>query len=82
MDEPKPGDVMWNISRVRVGGDIAGVIGVIGAVVVVITGIPPLKWFFAAALACGAVCAFALSIWHRRHPSPRTPPNTIQDRRT
>ena len=79
MNEPKPQEVMWNISRVRVGGDVAGAIAVIGSVVVIIAGIPPLKWFLAGALACGAVCAFALSFWHRRHPAPRRPPNTIKD---
>ncbi len=77
MSEPKPQDVMWNMSRTRIGGDIAGLIAVVGSVVVIVTGVPPLKWFLAAALACGAVCAFALSAWHRRHPVPRKPPNTI-----
>ncbi len=80
MDEPKPQEVMWNMSRVRVGGDIAGLIAVVGCVVVIVTGVPPLKWFLAAALLCGAICAFGLSMWHRRHPSPRRPPNTIEER--
>jgi hypothetical protein len=69
---------MHNMSRVRVGADLGGVLAVIGTVVVVIAGIPPTKWFLAAALACGAVFAAALSIWHRRHPGPQTPPNTIR----
>jgi hypothetical protein len=80
MDELKPQEVMWNMSRTRVGGDIAGLIAVIGSVVVLIAGIPPFKWFLAGALLCGAVCAFGLSIWHRRHPSSRRPPNTIEER--
>ncbi len=80
MDEPKPSDVMWNMSRTRVGGDIGGLIAVVGSVVVVVTGIPPLKWFLAGALVCGAVCAFALSAWHGRHPGPRKPPNTLDAR--
>jgi hypothetical protein len=77
MNEPKPGEVMWSISRVRVGGDVAGAIAVIGSVIVILAGVPPLKWFFAGALAWGAVCAFALSFWHRRHPGSARPPNTI-----
>ncbi len=77
MDEPKPQEVMWNLSRTRVGGDIGGLVAVIGTIVVLIIGVPPFKWFLAAAFICGAVCAFGLSIWHRRHPQPPKPPNTI-----
>ncbi len=79
MADLKPQEVMWSMSRTRIGGDIAGAIAVIGSVVVIVTGVPPLKWFFAAALACGAGCAFALSYWHRHHPTPRKPPNTIRN---
>ena len=79
MEKLKPQEVMWSISRTRVGGDIAGAMAVVGSVVVIIVGIPPLKWFFAGALACGAMCAFALSYWNRRHPGPRKPPNTIRN---
>jgi hypothetical protein len=77
MDMPPPDDGVHNIAHIRVGGDIAGVLAVIGTVGVVLLGIPPLKWFMAAALACGAVFAFGLSAWHRRHPGPRQPPNSI-----
>ncbi len=80
MDEPKPSDVMWSSSRTRIGGDLAGAIAVVGSVVVIIAGVPPLKWFLAGAFLCGAICAFGLSIWHRRHPQPRKPPNTIERR--
>ena len=80
MGEPTPPDVMWNSSRTRIGGDVAGAIAVIGSIVVMIAGIPPFKWFLAGALVCGAVCAFTLSVWHRRHPSSRRPPNSIDDR--
>ncbi len=77
MNEPKPQEVMWNLSHTRVGGDVGGLIFVIGTVVTLLIGIPPFKWFLAVAFAGGAVCAFALSFWHRRHPSPQRPPNTI-----
>jgi hypothetical protein len=79
MPDLKPQEVMWSITRTRFGGDIAGAIAVIGSVIVIIAGVPPLKWFFAGALVCGAVCAFALSFWHRRHPGPAKPPNTIAE---
>ncbi len=80
MDEPKPPQVMWNSSRTRIGGDIAGALAVVGSIVVLLAGIPPFKYFLAGALVCGALCAFGLSAWHRRHPTPRTPPNTIEPR--
>ncbi len=80
MDESNPQRVMWNLSSTRIGGDIAGAIAVVGSIVVLITGVPPFKWFLAAAFAAGAVCAFGLSIWHRRHPTPRRPPNSIRER--
>ncbi len=77
MNEPKPQQVMWNLSSTRIGGDIAGAIAVVGSIVVLLAGIPPFKYFLAGALICGAICAFALSAWHRRHPQPPKPPNTI-----
>ncbi len=80
MDELKPQEVMWSMSRTRIGGDIAGLIAVVGSIVAVVLGVPPIKWFLAGALACGAICAFGLSAWHRRHPSPRKPPNTLDAR--
>ncbi len=79
MDEPNPQQVMWNLSRTRIGGDIAGAIAVVGSIVVLLAGIPPFKYFLAAALACGGIFAFCLSIWHRRHPQPSRPPNSIED---
>ncbi len=77
MDEPRPQEVMWNLSHMRVGGDVGGAVAVIGTVAVLVLGIPEVKWFLGAAAVCGAGCALLLSMWHRRRPSPRTPPNTI-----
>jgi predicted phage tail protein len=78
MNYPGPQESMYNVSRVRVGADLGGVLAVVGTIVVLVAGIPPVKWFLAAALASGAVFAVGLSIWHRRHPGPLTPPNTIR----
>ncbi len=78
MDTPGPQNSMYDVSPVRVGADIAGVLAVLGTLGVVLLGIPPLKWVLAAALACGACFAWALSVWHVRHPGPSRPPNTIR----
>ena len=78
MDAPGPQNSMYDVSHVRVGGDLAGALAVLGTFGVVLLGVPPLKWVMAAALACGAVCAFALAAWHTRCPGPSRPPNTIR----
>ncbi len=80
MNEPAPMETMCNISRVRVGGDLGGVIAVVGTFVVLIAGVPPVRWFLAAAFVCGTVYALSLAAWHRYHPGPGRPPNTIAAR--
>ncbi len=80
MSESAPMETLCNISRVRVGGDLGGLIAVIGTFVVLISGIPSIKWFLPPALACGVICALGLSAWHRLRPYPTRPPNTIAAR--
>ncbi len=77
MNERAPLETMINISRVRVGGDLGGLIAVVGTFVVLISGIPPVTWFVAAAFAGGTMCAAGLVAWHRHCPGPARPPNTI-----
>ncbi len=78
MDTPGPQNSMYDTSHVRVGGDIAGALAVLGTLGVVLLGVPPLKWVMAAAMVCGAFYAFGLGLWHQRHPGPRRPPNTLR----
>lgn len=59
---PAPG---INISRVVVGGDVAGLILVIWVLVVMLLS----AWGWVLAVAAGAVLvALALLLWHRFHP--------------
>ena len=58
-----------NLSRIPVAGDGAGLIFAVGAVVVVIIGVPDLAWYFVTALLCAALLAWALVTW--RQPSLR-----------
>ena len=53
-----------NLSRIPVGGDIAGLIFAVGGVAVVIIGVPDLSWYFVSALLCAALLAWAL-VAHR-----------------
>ena len=49
-----------NLSRIPVGGDIAGLFFAAGSVIVVIVGVPDMAWYFVTSLACAALLAWAL----------------------
>ena len=55
-----------NLSRIPVGGDAAGLMFAAGGVAVVIIGVPDLKWYFASALVCAGLLAWALVTWRAR----------------
>lgn len=55
-----------NISRIRIGGDLGGLIFVVGTVVSLLIGVPSARAFFWETLAGGLVVAVLLSWWHRR----------------
>jgi hypothetical protein len=59
-----------NISRIRVGGDLGGVVFGVGMVTALLYGMPAARGFFAAALAGGAALALVVGWWHRRHAHP------------
>jgi hypothetical protein len=56
-----------NISRIRVGGDLGGVVFVVGMTVSLLVGLPETRGFFAGTLGGGVVVAAAIAWWHRRH---------------
>ena len=49
-----------NLSRIPVGGDIAGLFFAAGSVVVVIVGVPDMAWYFVTSLLCAGLLAWAL----------------------
>ena len=55
-----------NISRIRIGGDLGGLIFVVGMVTCFLVGIPAARSFFGLSLAGGVVVAAVLLLWHRR----------------
>jgi len=54
--------------RIAVGGGVMGALFAIGAVVIVVFGVPVSRWFLLASLFFGMGVAVWLYIWHKRHP--------------
>ena len=67
LDDEYPG---INIARIRVGGDLGGVVFVAGMIASLLTGVPAARGFFAAALGGGAALAIVMAWWHRWHGHP------------
>jgi hypothetical protein len=51
-----------NLSRIPVGGDVAGLMFAAGSVVIVIIGVPNMAWYFLSALGCAALLALVRSV--------------------
>ena len=56
-----------NLSRIPVGGDVAGLMFAAGSVVVVIIGVPNMAWYFVSALLCAAALAWGLFAYRAAH---------------
>ena len=61
-----------NVSKISVGGNIAGLMYVLGSLAVGMVGLVFLRWFFVVTLVCGFLCARALLLWHNSHRSGLT----------
>jgi len=57
-----------NISKIAVGGGIAGAIFAIGSMLIFLTGLPTLRYFFAAAIVFGCAVALLLRLFRRETP--------------
>ncbi len=60
-----------NISKIVVGGGVAGAIFAIGSMLIFLTGLPMLRYFFLVAIVLG--CAVALILRLSRRETPGTP---------
>ncbi|MGH9240420.1 MAG: hypothetical protein ACRD3G_20430 [Vicinamibacterales bacterium] len=56
-----------NMSSIRVGGDLGGLIFAAGCVAILLIGVPGLRWFIGLSLALAAVLAGATIAWRRTH---------------
>jgi hypothetical protein len=56
-----------NMSSIRVGGDLGGLIFAAGAVAILLIGVPGLRWFIGLSLLFAGVLATAVIAWRRVH---------------
>jgi hypothetical protein len=59
-----------NISAIPVGGDVGGMLFACGALIVMIIGLPAMRWFAVASVLCGLLSAAALVRYHRSVLAP------------
>jgi len=58
-----------NMSQIRVGGGIPGLIFAAGTVYIFFAGVPEVRWFLAGAISAGSVISIALRLFHRYRPA-------------
>lgn len=56
-----------NMSAIRVGGNLGGLIFAAGAVAILLIGVPGLRWFVGLSLLLASVLAVSLFAWRRTH---------------
>ena len=56
-----------NMSAIRVGGNLGGLIFAAGAVAILLIGVPGLRWFIGLSLALAVVLAAVTVAWRRTH---------------
>ena len=56
-----------NMSAIRVGGNLGGLIFAAGAVAILLIGVPGLRWFIGLSLALATVLAAGTIVWRRTH---------------
>lgn len=56
-----------NMSSIRIGGDLGGLIFAAGAVAILLIGVPGLRWFIGLSLLLAGVLATAVIAWRRVH---------------
>ena len=68
-------DPQINLSAIPVGGDFGGLMFVVGAFVVILMGLPEMRWFVAGSVVTGVALAGGLFVWRSTHAGelPRVP---------
>ena len=66
-----------NLSAIPVGGDIGGLIFVVGSVLIVTAGIPMVRWFLIGVVVGGATLGVVLTHWRAAHASRATPTTIV-----
>lgn len=58
-----------NMSRIRVGGGVPGLIFAVGTVYIFVVGVPVVRGFFMWSLIAGALISLGLHVFHTRQPA-------------
>jgi hypothetical protein len=66
-----------NLSSIPVAGDIGGLLFVISAIIIVLLGLPDIRWFVLGSVVVGAVLAGGLFVWRSSRSTALTPANSI-----
>ena len=66
-----------NLSAIPVGGDAGGLMFVLGSMLIVMIGLPGVRWFLVSAIVCSAIAAVAIYRWRGAHPSSSQPDCSI-----
>ncbi len=77
-DQPRRPEI--NLSAIHVRANAGGLIFVVGSVLIIMLGLPMLRWFLFAGTAAGVLLACALLLWHAIHPFDATPRNRVVHR--
>ena len=64
-------DARINMSSIPVAGDIGGLFFVIGAIAIVLLGLPDVRWFVLASTIVAGVLAAGLFMWRSKHAGSR-----------
>jgi hypothetical protein len=62
-----------NMSHIRVGGGVIGLIFAFGTVFIFVTGLPAVRTFFLWSLVAGAAISIALQFFHKYRPTRPLP---------
>lgn len=68
---PEESRTTIDVSNIRVGGGIIGLVFSVGVFVILLLGVPSLSWFPLGALSAGGVIAAGLWLFHRYKPVRR-----------
>jgi hypothetical protein len=75
-DTPSPSPQI-NFSSTQVGGNVGGLIFVVGSLLIVSVGLPSVFWFLLAGSVAACFLAWGLVAWHTRHPRRGLPESRI-----
>jgi hypothetical protein len=65
------------MSSIPVGGDVGDLFFAAGSFIIVLLGLPGVRWFVAGVVVVGVMAAGVLFLWRAAHPSALSSSNSI-----